>query len=71
MTSRAHDRDRDYLSIGSGGWDSKGRESWVDIEQLYSVHDDGLRREAAVLDRERFKAVAAALMSRYRWAAGR
>lgn len=68
MTSKAHDRDRDYLPIGSGGWDSQGRPSWVDIEQLYSVHVDGMRREAAVLDRTRYDRVADALVSRYGWA---
>jgi len=68
MTSKPHDRDRDYLSIGSGGWDSQGRESWVDIEQLYSVHESGMRREAAVLDRGRYDRVAEALVRRYGWA---
>lgn len=68
MTSRSHERDRDYLSIGTGAWDSKGRESWVDIEQLYSVHERGLRREAAALDRHRFDRVADALAARYGWA---
>lgn len=69
MTSRPHDGDRDYLSIGSGPWDSQGRESWVDIEQLYSVHEQGLRREAAVLDRRRYDRVSAALTRRYGWSA--
>ena len=68
MTSKAHEHDRDYLPIGSGDWDSQGRESWVDIEQLYSVHNDGMRREAAVLDRSRYDRVVAALMTRYGWA---
>ncbi|MGM7665769.1 type II toxin-antitoxin system PemK/MazF family toxin [Microbacterium sp. A93] len=68
MTSKAHDRDRDYLSIGSGEWDAQGRESWVDIEQLYSVHEDGMRREAAVLDRGRYDRVSKALTTRYGWA---
>ncbi len=70
LTSKPHDGDRDYLSIGSGAWDSQGRESWVDIEQLYSVHETGLRREAAVLDRTRYGRVAAALARRYGWSAG-
>lgn len=68
MTSKPHDRDRDYLPIGSGAWDSQGRESWVDIEQLYSVHETGLRREAAVLDKGRYGRVAEALTRRYGWA---
>ncbi|MGW8483811.1 type II toxin-antitoxin system PemK/MazF family toxin [Microbacterium sp. NPDC055903] len=67
MTSRAHEGDRDYLSIGTGAWDSQGRESWVDVEQLYSVHDDGLRREAAALDAARYDRVAGALAKRYGW----
>jgi len=70
MTSRAHDGDRDYLPIGSGAWDSQGRESWVDIDQLYSVHEEGLRREAAILDRPRYDRVAEALVRRYGWRAG-
>jgi hypothetical protein len=69
MTSKPHDGDRDYLSIGTGGWDSQGRESWVDVEQLYSVHEHGLRREAAVLDRRRYDRVSAALTQRYGWSA--
>lgn len=69
MTSKPHDGDRDYLSIGAGDWDSQGRESWVDIEQLYSVHERGLRREAAVLDRRRYDRVSAALTRRYGWSA--
>ncbi|MCT1476425.1 type II toxin-antitoxin system PemK/MazF family toxin, partial [Microbacterium sp. p3-SID336] len=70
LTSKAHDGERDYLSIGSGPWDGQGRESWVDIEQLYSVHERGLRREAAALDRARYDRVAAALQRRYGWAQG-
>ncbi|WP_102192195.1 type II toxin-antitoxin system PemK/MazF family toxin [Microbacterium aurantiacum] len=69
MTSRSHDGDRDYLPIGSGSWDSQGRESWIDIEQLYLVHEDGLRREAAVLDQRRYGRVATALSDRYGWRA--
>lgn len=67
MTSKSHEGDRDYLSIGTGAWDSRGRESWVDIEQLYSVHSRGMRREAAALDRTTFRVVADALQRRYRW----
>ncbi|MBO3664291.1 type II toxin-antitoxin system PemK/MazF family toxin [Microbacterium stercoris] len=71
LTSRSHDGDREYLSIGRGDWDSAGRESWVDLDQLYSVHADGMRREAASLDLDRFARVASALQRRYGWTAGR
>ena len=56
LTSKAHDGDRDFLAIGSGAWDAQGRPSWVDIEQVYSVHSDGMRREASALDLDRFVA---------------
>lgn len=70
LTSRSHDGDRDFLPIGTGEWDSQGRPSWVDIEQLYSVHVDGMRREASALDLERFARVAGALHRRYGWQVG-
>lgn len=67
LTSKAHDGDRDFLAIGPGAWDSQGRPSWIDVDQLYSVHRRGMRREAAVLDRARFVSVAEALQRRYGW----
>jgi hypothetical protein len=70
LTSKSHDGDRDFLEIGAGAWDSLGRPSWVDIDQLYSVHRDGMRREAAALDRDRFALVADALHRRYGWRRG-
>lgn len=70
LTSKSHDGDRDFLPIGSGSWDSRGRPSWVDVDQLYSVHADGMRREASALDPERFARVADALHRRYGWAVG-
>ncbi|MEI3866629.1 type II toxin-antitoxin system PemK/MazF family toxin [Microbacterium sp. CCNWLW134] len=67
LTSQAHDGDHDYLPLGTGEWDSRGRASWVDIDQLYTVHDRGMRREAAALDLQRFTTVAEALRRRYGW----
>jgi len=70
LTSKPHDGDRQYLSLGTGEWDPQRRPSWIDIEQLYLVHDAGMRREAAALDRARFDVVAAALAARYGWSRG-
>ncbi len=67
LTSKAHEGDRDFFAIGSGPWDSQGRPSWVDLDQVYSVHRDGMRREASALDLERFTRVAQALQQRYGW----
>ena len=70
LTSKAHDGDRDFLPLGTGEWDAQGRPSWVDIEQLYSVHREGMRREASALDLQRFARVADALHRRYGWDVG-
>jgi hypothetical protein len=67
LTSVSHDGDRDFLFIGPGEWDSKGRPSWIDVDQVYSVHADGMRRESSALDPERYAVVAAALQARYGW----
>lgn len=67
LTSKSHEGDRDFLSIGAGPWDSQGRPSWIDIDQLYSVHVDGMRREASELDLPRFTRIAEALQQRYGW----
>ncbi len=71
LTSRPHDRDREHLALGSGDWDRSGRESWLDLDQIYLVHRDGIRREAGHLDRRRFAGVAAELTRRYGWPSAR
>ncbi|MCT9820089.1 type II toxin-antitoxin system PemK/MazF family toxin [Microbacterium sp. W1N] len=56
-----------HVSIGTGPWDRQRRESWVNLDQLYSVHVHGIRREAAALDKRTFARVAATLSRRYGW----
>jgi len=70
LTSKSHDGERDFLPIGSGPWDGQGRPSWIDVDQVYLVHHNGMRREAAALDGERFAHVAAELHKRYGWVLG-
>nr|WP_194411789.1 type II toxin-antitoxin system PemK/MazF family toxin [Microbacterium cremeum] len=70
LTSKAHEGDRDFLAIGTGEWDSRRRPSWVDVEQIYSVHRDGMRREASALDLDRFVRIADVLHRRYGWPVG-
>ncbi|WP_460773789.1 type II toxin-antitoxin system PemK/MazF family toxin [Microbacterium sp. GXF7504] len=67
LTSKSHDGTREYLPIGPGPWDSAGRPSWVDLDQLYVVHAGGMRREAAALDRARHATVTAELARRHGW----
>ncbi|KHK97358.1 PemK domain-containing protein [Microbacterium mangrovi] len=70
LTSKPKDGNRDYIPLGTGPWDTQGRPSWLDVDQVYVVHHDGMRREAAALDVDRFARVAQALHKRYGWAVG-
>ncbi len=38
--------------IGSGSWDYEGRASWVRLDRVLDVPEEGIRREGAILDRE-------------------
>lgn len=69
MLSSQHDRagDRDWVSIGSGAWDGRGRESFVRLDRVLEVGETDIRREGAVLDRERFERVAGELRDRFGW----
>lgn len=69
MLSSQHKRDGDpdWISIGSGAWDREGRESFVRLDRVLEVAERGIRREGAVLDRDRFERVAAQLRGRYGW----
>ncbi|ATD71538.1 MULTISPECIES: type II toxin-antitoxin system PemK/MazF family toxin [Gordonia] len=59
--------DDDWFGVGSGGWDSSNRPSWVRLDRVLVVDADGIRREGAVLDRARFDAVAEQLRERFGW----
>ena len=70
MLSSNGDRDgqRDWVGIGTGAWDSQGRPSWIRLDRVLDVPEDGIRREGAVLDRSRFDDVARRLRDDYGWA---
>lgn len=67
LTSKDHDDDGDFISVGAGDWDSAHRESWVNLERVLRVHPSGMRREAAALSRSAFEGVATSLSARYGW----
>jgi len=70
MLSSNSERDgqRHWFALGPGAWDREHRPSWVRLDRALVVHEDGIRREGAVLDRGRFDAIAAELRRRYGWA---
>lgn len=47
---------RGFVSVGTGGWDSQGRESFLSPERLLRITDEGMRREGHVIARDRFEA---------------
>ena len=69
LTSKDHDRDaaqearsgRFWMDIGTGEWDPQRRPSEVCINRIIRIDPDDVRRIGAVLDRDVFDAVAAAV----------
>jgi hypothetical protein len=59
LSSRDRRGEHGWVHLGSGSWDREGRDSWVNVERLLLVHDGAIRREGAVVDRDRFAAVVA------------
>jgi hypothetical protein len=55
------------VAIGSGSWDDEGRQSWVRLDRVLDVPEEGIRREGAILERAVFDVVAARLRSDYSW----
>jgi hypothetical protein len=69
MLSSNSDREgqRHWYALGPGAWDREQRPSWVRLDRVLTVDEDGIRREGAVLDRVRFEAVAQELRTGYGW----
>jgi hypothetical protein len=66
-SQETHAADRDWVSIGSGSWDDEGRQSWVRLDRILDVPEEGIRREGAILERAVFDVVAARLRRDYSW----
>ena len=68
MTSRdrnnARSRDEDYVDIGSGAWDVRGRPSEIKLDRVLQLDPDAVRREGAVLPRATFEKVAQSMRRR-------
>ncbi len=62
-----HQGDPDWVGIGSGSWDYEGRASWVRLDRVLDVPEEGIRREGAILEREKFEIIAARLRATYSW----
>ena len=68
LSSQEHHRDDpNWVGIGTGSWDYDGRASWVRLDRVLDVPEEGIRREGAILDRERFDVIATRLRAEYSW----
>lgn len=56
-----------WLSLGAGSWDHESRPSWIRLDRVLRMTEDGIRREGAILDRRRFELIAQVLRTRYGW----
>ncbi len=62
-----HAQDDAWVGIGTGNWDYDGRPSWVRLDRVLDVPEDGIRREGAILDRDRFEVIATRLRAEFSW----
>ncbi len=62
-----HANDPHWIGIGTGTWDYDGRASYVRLDRVLDVPEEGIRREGAVLAQEKFELVAAQLRAHYSW----
>ena len=56
-----------WVGIGTGPWDHDGRPSWVRLDRVLDVPEDGIRREGAIVERKTFDLVAHRLVAEYSW----
>ena len=66
-SNAGRDGQEHWFALGTGAWDEGQRPSWVRLDRVIEVDEDGIRREGAVLDRRRFEAIAARLRRTYGW----
>lgn len=68
LSSRAHRRRvKGWLDLGRGAWDAQRRRSYVRLDRVLELADDGLRREGAVLAPQQFERVCVELRRGYGW----
>ena len=66
-SQESHAADRSWVGIGGGSWGDGHRPSWVRLDRVLDVPEEGIRREGAILERAVFDIVAARLRRDYSW----
>ncbi|WP_216900544.1 type II toxin-antitoxin system PemK/MazF family toxin [Nocardia alni] len=56
-----------WIDIGSGPWDYESRTTWVRLDHILDVPEEGIRREGAILPLKTYDLVAHLLCREYHW----
>ena len=62
LTSKRHDNE-EQVSAGRGPWDGQGRESFAKVERVLRIDPARVRREGAILAKDRFDAIVAGVQA--------
>ena len=50
-----------WIDIGSGPWDSQGRDSEIRLDRVLRIHPDKMRREGSIMPKKTFQTIAGLL----------
>lgn len=68
ISSNAEHADQDnWFKIGTGPWDSKGRESWIRIDKILELPESLIQRRGVSMPERRFERIASRLRDDYGW----
>ncbi|APT85230.1 type II toxin-antitoxin system PemK/MazF family toxin [Corynebacterium aquilae] len=62
-----HATESTWLDIGSGAWDTSGKNCWVRLDKVVRVAEDAIRRQGAIMPRRRFDRIAHRLRNEFSW----
>ncbi|MDU0479360.1 type II toxin-antitoxin system PemK/MazF family toxin [Staphylococcus chromogenes] len=66
-SNSAHEGESNWVDIGSGPWDPSGAPCWMRLDKVVEVPELAIRREGAIIPRQRFERVATRLRTDYGW----
>ncbi|MDO4686069.1 MAG: type II toxin-antitoxin system PemK/MazF family toxin [Corynebacterium sp.] len=62
-----HKDEHNWLDIGAGGWDESSRQCWVRLDKVLEVPELDIRRQGAIIPRQRFERIANRLRREFGW----
>ncbi|AKK03754.1 type II toxin-antitoxin system PemK/MazF family toxin [Corynebacterium epidermidicanis] len=62
-----HSTEANWAEIGSGPWEESGAPAWLRLDKVVEVPELAIRREGAVMPRQRFEPIATRLRNEYGW----